>query len=63
MWVTIFIVLMPVGVPVAITEVVFSAVHYEMDVIRFRDNTMVCGCIQQHNNNFNLWCGKIKLWN
>ena len=21
----------------------------------------VCGCY--HNNNFNLWCGKIKLWN
>ena len=28
MWVTIFIVLMAVGVPVAITQVVFSAVHY-----------------------------------
>ena len=29
----------------------------EMDVIKFGDNWL------HHNDNFNLWCGKIKLWN
>ena len=34
---------------------------FEMDVIKFRYNTMVCGCATKKN--FNLWCDKIKLWN
>ena len=31
MWVTIFVVMMQMGVPVAIMQVVFSAVHYAYD--------------------------------
>ena len=30
-----------------------------MDVIKFKDNTMVCGCIAK----INLWYSKTKLWN
>ena len=31
MWLTIFVVIMHMGVPVAITQVVFSAAHYALD--------------------------------
>ena len=38
-----------------------SNICCEMDIIKFRDNAMVCGCTTK--NTFNLWCDKIKLWN